>query len=255
MRALHQALGLRVRRPADDHLGAQRAPERLALGGELAAAAALPADRALAVPDQHPRHRTQPRSAPPAGRQVLRPPGRDQPAEEPPRIPRHHRQHRQLLRGAGLPEPDRQRDRREPEIALGDLPGHIRRARRRVRRQIHRPQLPTRPDSTGSTASSRSAPRSPSPASSDTPSATPESAAPPHPQWTLPLPAHTSAVYPRRSPCTVFLETPNTRAICLDRQPLDRCNLRISAQSSTYSTLRPPWLGSSQSQRKGSKFR
>jgi hypothetical protein len=52
-----------------------------------------------------------------------------------------HRQHRQLLRRPGLAAADRQRDRREPQIELGDLAGHIRRPGRRIRRQIDRPQL------------------------------------------------------------------------------------------------------------------
>ena len=61
---LDQALGLRVGRLADQHLRRQRAAERLALRGELDPAAAPAADRALAVPDQHPRHRARaPRSA------------------------------------------------------------------------------------------------------------------------------------------------------------------------------------------------
>ena len=60
MRAFDQTLRLRVGRFADQHLGRQRAAEGLALGGELHPAAAPAPDRALAVPDQHPRHRTQP---------------------------------------------------------------------------------------------------------------------------------------------------------------------------------------------------
>ena len=49
---------------------------------------------------------------PPAGEQVLGVPGRDQPRGQPPGVAGHHRQHRQLLGRAGLPEPDRQLDRR-----------------------------------------------------------------------------------------------------------------------------------------------
>jgi hypothetical protein len=56
MRPLDQPLGLRVPRLADQHLRPERAAEPLALGGELTAPAPVPADRALPVPDQHPRH-------------------------------------------------------------------------------------------------------------------------------------------------------------------------------------------------------
>jgi hypothetical protein len=41
---------------------------------------------------------------------------------------------------------------------------------------------------------------------------------------------------------TVFLEIPSSRAIAFTGMPSARCNRRISAQSSTDSTL-PPWLG------------
>jgi hypothetical protein len=41
----------------------------------------------------------------------------------------------------------------------------------------------------------------------------------------------------------VFLETPITRAITLTGIFSARCNLRISAQSSTESTPSTPWLG------------
>src|SRR3954454_17692524 len=50
---------------------------------------------------------------------------------------------------------------------------------------------------------------------------------------------------------TVFLETPNTRAITLIGNPSDLRKRRISAQSSTDNTLRPPRLGWSQGQRTG----
>ena len=56
---------------ADHHLRAQGAAERLAVAGQLRPAGPPPADRALAVPDQHPRHRPQPGDElPPAGEQV-----------------------------------------------------------------------------------------------------------------------------------------------------------------------------------------
>ncbi len=59
--------------------------------------------------------------------------------------PSDHRQHRQLRRRAGLPKTrPATRDRREPQIALRDLPGDITRPPRRIRRQIHRAQLTRR---------------------------------------------------------------------------------------------------------------
>ena len=51
-------------------------------------------------------------------------------AGQPPGVAGHHRQHRQLRRLADLAEPDRQLDRREPEIALRDLARLVARARR-----------------------------------------------------------------------------------------------------------------------------
>ena len=42
---------------------------------------------------------------------------------------------------AGLPETNRHADRREPQVALRDLPGDITRSTDRIGRQIHRPQL------------------------------------------------------------------------------------------------------------------
>ena len=42
---------------------------------------------------------------------------------------------------------------------------------------------------------------------------------------------------------TVFRDIPITRAITLTGIPSARCNLRISAQSSTESTPFTPWLG------------
>jgi hypothetical protein len=76
-RPLHQTLRLRIRRPADNHLGAQGAPNRLAVAGQLTAAAPPPADRALLVSHHHPRHRTKPGQVlPSAGEQILRPPRR-----------------------------------------------------------------------------------------------------------------------------------------------------------------------------------
>ena len=101
------------------------------------------ADRGLAVPHQHPRHRPQlVDELPPAGEQVLGHPRGEQPGGQPAGIAGHHHQHRQPGRRAGLAEPHRQRDRREPQVTLGHLTGRIGRPRRRVRRQVHRPELP-----------------------------------------------------------------------------------------------------------------
>ena len=62
---------LRVGGLADHHLRAQRAAERLAVTGQLRPPGPPPADRALAVPDQHPRYCPQPADVlPPAGEQV-----------------------------------------------------------------------------------------------------------------------------------------------------------------------------------------
>ena len=167
---------------------------------------------------------------------------------QPAGVAAHHDQHRQLRRRAGLAEPDRQRDRREPQVALGDLPGHIGRPRRRVRRQIHRPQL-AHPvlEHRHRPAPSRSARRSPSPASSATPAAAPGSAAPPHPRSTRAPAAHTAAAHrcaAPPSPCSS--RHPITRAIALIGIPSARCSRRISAQSSTANTSLPPRLDSSQ---------
>lgn len=88
--AFDHALGLRVPRAAHDHLRAQDTPECLTVPGQLLPLGPPPPDRALPVRHQHPRHRTQ---------------GGDQ-----------------------LPPPDRDLDVGEPEVALRDLPGHVRRA-------------------------------------------------------------------------------------------------------------------------------
>ena len=214
------------RRLADEHLRAQHAAERLTLLGQLRLpAAAPPADRALAVPHQHPRHRAQPAAAATSRRTG---PRRvrvgTSTRRQPPRIAGDHVSTGSCFGGAGLPEPDRQLDRREPEIALRDLPGHIRGARGRVRRQVDRPQLPhPLAAAPSSNASSRSAPRSPSPASSETPAATPGSAAPPRPPPTPPAPARylggPSAA--QRRPHRV-LRTPQHPSDRLDRHPLSR---------------------------------
>ena len=103
MGPLDQALGLRVGRLADEHLGAQRAAEGLALAGQLGCAAAPPADRALPVPHQHPRHRARALDAAATSRRTGPPPARDgiSTRRQPPGVPGDHRQHRQLLRRCG----------------------------------------------------------------------------------------------------------------------------------------------------------
>ena len=79
MQPLDQALGFRVGGAADDHLRGQGAAETLAFLGQLGAPATPPADGTFPVPDQRPRDRAQRLDElPPAGIQILRPPGRDQ---------------------------------------------------------------------------------------------------------------------------------------------------------------------------------
>jgi hypothetical protein len=123
---LDQPLGLRIPGIADQHLGAQHPTKRMRLLGEDRLAPAPLADRALPIPHQHPRHRPQlVDELPPAGEQVLRGPRGNQPGGQPAGIAGHHHQHRQPGRGADLAKPHRQGDRREPQVALGDLPSRI----------------------------------------------------------------------------------------------------------------------------------
>jgi hypothetical protein len=83
---------------------------------------ALP-DGALPVPHQHPRHPAElVEELPPAGKQVLGHPRRQQPRGQPAGIAGHHHQHRQPGRRAGLAEPHRQGDIGKPQVALGHLP-------------------------------------------------------------------------------------------------------------------------------------
>ncbi len=115
---LDQALSLWVRGLADHHLGVQGAAECLALRRQLRLPGPPPADRALAVPDQRPRHPAQRGDQlPPARGQVRRVTRGNQHRRQPPRITRDHRQHRQPLRPAFLPGPGRHDGRREPEVA------------------------------------------------------------------------------------------------------------------------------------------
>jgi hypothetical protein len=147
--AFDQALGLRVGRFAHDHLGCEGAAEGLAFGRELHPAAAPAPDRALPVPDQHPRHRVQPADElPPAGEQISRGPGRDQQRRKPPGVTGDHGQHRQLRRVASLTEPDRERDRREPQVTLRDLARRIAGARGRSGGRYTGRSSATRADST-----------------------------------------------------------------------------------------------------------
>jgi hypothetical protein len=88
---LDQALGLRVTRLADQHLGAQHPTKRVRLLGQDRLPPAPLPDRALAVPDQHPRHPAElGQELPPAREQVLRAPRRQQPGRQPARVAGHH---------------------------------------------------------------------------------------------------------------------------------------------------------------------
>jgi len=139
---LDDALVLRLAGLEHDHLRPEGAAEGLALAGQFGLAMTPAADRALAVPDQRARHRAEPGDdLPPAGEQIRRRPGRDQLPGQPSGVAGDHRQHRQLRRSTLLAEPDRQLDRREPQIALRDVSGLIARARGRIGRQVCRAQL------------------------------------------------------------------------------------------------------------------
>lgn len=72
------------------------------------------------------------------GDQVLGLPGRGHHREDHPRVTSNHHQHR---RGVGVTPPDRDRRRREPQVALDPLAPVIGRTRRRVHRQVVRTQL------------------------------------------------------------------------------------------------------------------
>ncbi len=237
MGPLDQALGLRVGGLADHHFRAQRAAERLAVRGQLGPPGPPPADRALPVPHQRPRHRAQRRDQlPPAGEQVRRRAGREQQRRSATASTRTPSSAPAAAPAAHLPAAHRQRDRREPEITLRELPGRIRGPGRRIRRQVRRPQLRTRSCST-------------------------RTAVPADPlgdhhrrhrrirlqQFPDPRldrihdrPAGGRSYFGGRSLAiaarTVFLETPIIRAIALTGIPSARCSLRISAQSSTEST-------------------
>ena len=169
-------------------------------------------------------------------------PGRDQHRRQPPRVPRTPSSAPAAASpAADLPEPDRQRDRREPEITLRDLARRIRGAGRRIRRQIRRPQLrhPAR-----STRIDRSQPiRSAitvagivgyASSSSRIRGSTASTTDPARGRSYFGGPSLATAAR------TVFLETPITRAISLIGISSARCSRRISAQSSTDSTPSPP---------------
>ena len=132
-------------------------------------------------------------------------------------------------------------DRREPQIALRDLPGDIGRATRRVRRQITGRSSATRSLNTVSPrvqpirsaitvagilgyACSNSRMRGSTSSTID-------------PAGVRSYFGGTSEAIAAR---TVFLETPNTRTIALIGNPSARCSLRISAQSSTDNTPSSP---------------
>src|SRR4029453_6404319 len=137
----------------------------------------------------------------------------------------------------GLPKPDRQLDRRGPEITLGDLPSQIAGARGRIRRHIDRPQLshpcaqcadrirPLNPFRDHRRRHPRKRcqkpPDPPVMASANDPDGA---------RSYLGGPWLASAAF------TVFREQPTSRAISEIDTPSDLRSRRISAQSSTIST-------------------
>ena len=181
------------------------------------------ADRALPVPHQHPRHRPSPAMSchQPANRSSAAREGM-QPGGQPAGIAGHHHQHRQPVAVRVWPNPTGRVIAGEPQVALGHLPSRIGRPRRRVRRQIHRPQLPHPVlEHRQPTWSSRSARRSPWPASSATPPAAPGSAARPHPRSTPAAAADTAAGHRRPAPASPCSSRhPITLRDRLDRHPL-----------------------------------
>ena len=140
--ALKQRLGLRVGRAADITFAAQHATKRVTGRGQLRPSRAPPADRPLPVPHQHSWNAPEAlQQQPPTGIQVLLAARGNPDRVTPAGVAAGHRQDRQLRGGADLPGPHRQHDVGKPEVELGDLARQVRRARGRVRRQVHRPQL------------------------------------------------------------------------------------------------------------------
>ena len=196
-----------------------------------------PTDRALPVPHQRPRHRAEPADQlPPAGEQVLARPGSGSaPRRQPPGVAGHHRQHRQLGRGAVLPGPDRQLDRPGTTSRTGpsrparsssarpgpaaDRPAAARRPapRQRPDRRVHPIRSAITVAGIVGHACSNSRIRGSTASTTDPAGARAYFGGP-------------SAASAAR---TVFLETPSARAITLIGIPSARCNRRISAQSST----------------------
>ena len=140
---------------------------------------------------------------------------------------------------AGLPEPDRQRDRREPQVALGDLAGHIARA--------------ARPDPAADTPAAARRTRSASTRIDRVPADPLGDHRRRHRRIRLQQlpdprldrvhdrprrrPLDTSAARPRPTPpAPCSSRHPSTRAIALIGIPSARCSRRISAQSSTINT-------------------
>ena len=142
METLDQALGFRIAGFADQHLGGQDAAKCMACRGEFGLACPPPPDRAFAVPHQNPWHGTQHRKMlPPAGIEVfsarsgstpLMPTVNTRRPSSTPAGPWRY--------GPGRTQPAP--PHRETKVALRDLTGNIGRARRRIRRQVHRSQLP-----------------------------------------------------------------------------------------------------------------
>ena len=254
---LDQPLGLRIARVADQDLGAQHPTKRVRRLGQdrLAAGAAgrprppRPTPAPAAPPPAWPSSCHQPANRSSATRD-----GSSR-AHQPAGIAGHHHQHRQPRGGAGLAEPHRQRDVGEPQVTLGHLPSRIRRPRRRVRRQVHRPQLPhpvlehrQPPGPADPLGDHRGWHRRPRRQQLPDPRLDPIHDRPPR----RPLIPRRPIVGQR--PLHGVLRDPITLAIALIGIPSARCNRRISAQSSTPNTPLPPQLGSSQGLR-GVSFR
>jgi len=141
VRPLDQTLGFGVGWLAYQHLRTQRAAKRLALTGQFDPPGAPASDRALTVPDQHPRHRPAPTGA--ATTRRTDPLRRGSGSVAPTTTASNHRPSSApaTASAAASARTHRQADRREPQIALSDLPRDITRPRRRIGRHIRRPQL------------------------------------------------------------------------------------------------------------------
>ena len=240
MEPFDQALGLGIAGFADQHLRAQRPAERLAFRGQLGLPCPPPPDRALAVPDQHPRHRTQRRKMlPPPGIQVLGGAGRDQHRRRPPRISADHRQHRQLrsaVRTCPNPTGTSTSGNQKSHWAISPATYVVRAAgsggRYTGRSSAHpfteRPDRMRPADPLGDHR--RRHPRIRLQQLPDPRLDLIDRSTPPAARSYFGGPSEANAAF------TVFLEIPNTRAISEIGNRSARCNRRISAQSSTLNT-------------------